>query len=192
MEPLSDAELKVQQRGVILASGLALAVCAVVLAAAYLVLPRLFEFPGTLPERMAFAIQADLFVFLWVAFGVRQVADGRFRSAADNRGSAYGPPSPRLAIPVAFLQNTLEQAALAAVAHLALSTLLSGSALSLVVGAVILFGAGRLCFLKGYSRGARGRAFGLVLTAIPTIAAYVWTVYLVGRNLILEAGPSSG
>lgn len=128
MAPLSRAELKIQQRGVVLAAGLALVVCALVLALAYVCLPHLFEFPKSLAERMAFAVQAEVFVFLWVVFGVRQVADGRFRSAADNRGSAYAPPSGRLAIPVAFLQNTLEQAVMAAGAHLALATLVAGNA----------------------------------------------------------------
>jgi len=184
MAPLSDAELKTQQRGVVLAAGLALVVCALVLTAAYVCLPGLFEFPQDLPERMAFAVRAEVFVFLWVLFGVRQVSDGRFRSAADNRGSAYGSPSRSLAIPVAFLQNTLEQAVIAAGAHLALSTLVSGNALSLIVGAVVLFGIGRVCFLLGYARGARGRAFGMVLTVVPTLAAYGLAVYLIGSAVI--------
>jgi hypothetical protein len=186
MAPLSDAELKTQQRGVVLAAGLALIVCAATLAAAYVGLPRFFEFPLGLAERMAFAVQADVFVFLWVVFGVRQVADRRFRSAADNRGSAFGPPSRRLAIPVAFLQNTLEQAVMAAGAHLALATLVAGDGLSLIVGAVALFGIGRVCFLVGYPMGARGRAFGVVLTVIPTMAAYGLAVYLIGKAMIAQ------
>ncbi len=184
--PLSDAELKTQQRGVVLAAGSALVVCALVLVLAYVCLPPLIEFPKSLAERMAFAVQADVFVFLWVVFGVRQVADGRFRSAADNWGSAYAPPSGRLAIPVAFLQNTLEQAVVAAGAHLAFATLVVGNPLSLIVGAVVLFGVGRVCFLLGYSKGASGRAFGLVLTVIPTMAAYGLAVYLIGKTMIAQ------
>lgn len=182
--PLSEAELKVQQRGVLIAAAMAVVVCASGLTLAYVCLPRFLEFPNGLAERMAFALQADVFVLLWIVFGVRQVAHVRFRSASDNRGSAYGPPSPRLAIPVAFLQNTLEQAVAAVGAHLALSTMVTGNALALIVGAVALFGLGRICFLAGYPKGARGRAFGVVLAVLPTLAAYGFVLILVGRTVM--------
>lgn len=109
MAPLSDPELKTQQRGVVLAAGLALIVCAATLAAAYVGLPRFFEFPQGLAERMAFAVQADVFVFLWVVFGVRQVADGRFRSAADNRGSAFTRPVVASRSPWPFFRTPLSK-----------------------------------------------------------------------------------
>src|SRR3546814_5279956 len=54
------------------------------------------------------------------------VSRGRFHSAIDNPGSAFAPPSPAIAVQVAFLQNTLEQAVAAVGAHLALATLISG------------------------------------------------------------------
>lgn len=38
-----------------------------------------FEFPVDLTARIAFAIPADVFVFLWIIVGVRMVAgDSRF------------------------------------------------------------------------------------------------------------------
>lgn len=186
---LSAVELKTEQHGILLASGLAFVVCALVLAASYIVLPRYFEFPSGLAERIAFALQADVFILLWVVFGVRQVSSGRYRSAEDNRGSAYGPPSRHLAIPVAFLQNTLEQAVTAAGAYMVVATLVSGVALSLVVGGVVLFGVGRVCFLLGYPGGASGRAFGMAVTAIPTVAAYGLAVFLIGRELLNRISP---
>src|SRR3546814_6818027 len=64
------------------------------------------------------------------------VSRGRFHSAIDNPGSAFAPPSPAIAVQVAFLQNTLEQAVAAVGAHLALATLISGPPLALIPGAV--------------------------------------------------------
>ncbi|MBQ1762512.1 MAG: MAPEG family protein [Aquincola sp.] len=106
------------------------------------------------------------------------VSSGRFHSAADNRGSAFSAPSPSLAIKVAFLQNTLEQATMAVGIHLALASLLTGPALFSVPAAVALFGVGRVAFLKGYPKGAGARSFGMATTAIPTVVGCVWTIGL--------------
>lgn len=175
---LSQAELKTEQRRVLVWSAAAFAFCTLVLFASYSLLPIWFEFPSGLAERIAFALQVDLFVFAWVVFALRQVSKIRYYSAADNRGSAYNPPSPRLAVSAAFLQNTLEQAVTAAGAHMALATLITGPSLALIVGAAVLFGVGRVTFLLGYPRGAGGRAFGMATTAIPTAAAYLWALGL--------------
>jgi len=125
-----------------------------------------------------------LFLLLWVLLGVRLVAHGRFRSLNDIRGSAFGPPSPAIAVPVAFLQNTLEQAIIAIGAHIALATLLSGASLSLIPTMVFLFAVGRLTFLRGYPQGAHGRAFGIVTTVIPSLLGYILVVALIIGNLI--------
>jgi hypothetical protein len=135
------------------------------------ILPRWFRFPVDLPARLVFALRADLFVLLWVVLGIVLVALGRGRSAADIGGAASS-PSPAIAVRVAFLQNTLEQAVIAAGAHLALATLLEGPALASIAVAVVLFGLGRLAFLAGYARGAGGRAFGMATTFLPTGAGY--------------------
>jgi hypothetical protein len=147
-------------------------------------LPLVWTFPDGLAERIAFALQAAVFVLLWVVLGVRLVASGRYRSAADNRGSAYGPPSPALAIKVAFLQNTLEQAVMTIGAYLALATLAPRDDLSLIVGAVLLFAIGRATFLRGYPHGAGGRAFGVAVTALPMVAAYGYAIVLIALNLV--------
>lgn len=171
-------ELKSEQQK-IRRNALAAAVfCALMMAAAYSILPRHFEFPVELIERLAFALRADVFVFFWVLLGVRLVAKRRFNSSADINGAAFGPPSAAIALDVAFLQNTLEQTVIAVGAHLALATVLSGSALSLIVASVLLFGIGRVTFLLGYRRGAGGRAFGMVTTALPTLAGYVFAIGL--------------
>ncbi len=79
-------------------------------------------------------------------------------------------------MPAAFLQNTLEQAFIAIVGHLALATTAGEASLGYVVGAVALFCLGRVTFLRGYPQGAAGRAFGIATTAIPTIGAYIWAL----------------
>lgn len=159
-----------------------LALVAVPLAAALgvVLLPRIFEFPTDLAQRLAFAMLANAFVLVWVAAGVLMVSTMRMASPQDIGGAAAGPPSDRLAIRVAFLQNTLEQAVLAAGLYLALATLVSGRWLSLIVVGVVFFGAGRILFLRGYAKGAPGRALGMSLTMMPTLLGYLLVIVLVG------------
>jgi len=176
LKPEQPEELQEEQRKVVWRSVWALGFCALMLGGGYVTLPRYYEFPRDLSERLAFAIRADVFVLLWVLLGVRMVSRGRFRSPADIAGSAFATPSPRLAVRVAFLQNTLEQAVVAIGCHLAIATLISGPALALVATAVVLFGIGRVAFLVGYPKGAGGRAFGMVTTSLPTFAGYLWAI----------------
>jgi MAPEG family protein len=175
---LEPEELRAEQRKVIWRAVGALVFCVLLLGIGYVMLPRYYSFPRDLPERLAFAMRADVFVLVWVLLGVRMVSKGRFLSPADIAGSAFTPPSPRLAVRVAFLQNTLEQAVVAVGCHVALATLVSGPELSLIVTAVVLFGIGRVAFLLGYPQGAGGRAFGMVTTSLPTFAGYLWAVLL--------------
>lgn len=177
-QPLSPphVDLPKEQRAVLRQSLLAFAVCGPTLALASLGLPRIFTFPEALAERLAFALRADLVIALWVVLGVRMVAKVRFRSAEDNAGSAYSRPSARLAVPKAFLQNTLEQAFIATIGILALATVEGEAALAYVVGTVVLFSLGRVTFLRGYPRGAGGRAFGIATTALPALGAYGWAL----------------
>ena len=177
-QPLSPphVDLPREQRAVVRASLLAFAVCAPTLGLASLGLPQLFDFPSALAERLAFALRADLVIALWVMLSVRMVSKVRFESAEDNAGSAYSPPSPRLAVPKAFLQNTLEQAFIATLGILALATVGGEAALAYIVATVALFSLGRVTFLRGYPRGAGGRAFGIATTALPSIGAFGWAV----------------
>lgn len=184
LRPPEEVDLAREERAIRLAGTAALLFSGAAFAAGYYVLPRLFAFPTDLAERLAFGVQASAFVLLWVVVGVLMVSTGRRRSAADIGGSAAGPPSGALAIKSAFLQNTLEQAVLAAGAYLALATLLSGAWLSLIVVAVALFAVGRILFYVGYPRGARGRALGMTLTMTPTILGYPLVVVLLVLKLV--------
>lgn len=164
-----------EQRAVLYASAAAIAVCAAVLSASYVWLP-----PSVLGldavmdagERIAFALKADMLVFLWLAWCVRAVSSGRFRSPADIGGSAYAPPSPAIAVQAAVLQNSLEQTVLAVGAHLGLAAVLRGHELVLIPALVLLYLAGRVSFAVAYPGGAAARAFGMALTGVSTIAAF--------------------
>jgi len=184
VDPRDD--LKPEREKIRRAAVAAIAFCALAFAGGWNVLPRYVDFPNDLLQRIAFVLQADTFVLLWVVVGVGMVARGRRHSAADIHAAVSGPPSPRIAVQVAFLQNTLEQAVLAIGAHLALATLTSGHVLALIVVAVVLFGIGRLTFLAGYRKGAHGRAFGMVTTIIPTLAAYALVVVLIVQTVLLD------
>lgn len=179
-----EVDLAAEQRSILRNAAWSALLCVVVAMAFCRVLPHFFQPPEALVERIAFAVKADLFVLVWLLIAVRMVSSGRFRSAADNRGSAFSPPSPSLAIKVAFLQNTLEQAVLAVGAHVVLATVVSGAELFVIPAAVVLFGIGRIAFLKGYPRGAGARSFGMATTALPTAAAFAWAIYLIGRDLL--------
>ena len=83
-----------------------------------------------------------------------------------------------------FLGTSLEQAFLAVVALTALVTVDGEAPLAYAIGALLCFGVGRLTFLRGYSHGAGGRAFGMVTTVLPTLGALGWVVVdLVGKAL---------
>lgn len=179
----AHVDLAYEQRRILRSAAMAGVLCGAVLVGACYFLPRLIVPPESLAERIAFALQADLFVLIWLVIGTRMVSSGRFHSAADNRGSAFSPPRPRIAIQVAFLQNTLEQAVMAVGVHVALASLLVGSALFYIPAAAALFSVGRLVFLKGYPEGAAARSFGMATTAIPTVAGYVWAIALVIQNI---------
>lgn len=160
--------------------------CAPVLGAAAWWLPRQLEFPTEMAERLAFAARASLFVVMWVLIGVGTIARLRRKTPQDNAGSAYGPPSEQLRVPLAFLQNTLEQAVLASFAILALATLEGEAPLAYIVGMVALFAVGRITFRRGYPRGAPGRAFGIVTTLLPTYGAFAWVIFDVIVGLLQD------
>lgn len=164
-----------EQRGVVFASAAAIAVCAAVLVLSYLWFTgSLFGLDAGMEagERIAFALKAEILVFLWLAGCVRAVSSGRFRSPTDIRGSAYAPPSPAIAVQAAVLQNSLEQTVLAVGAHLALAAVLRGDELVLIPALVLLYLAGRVSFAAAYARGAAARAFGMALTGASTMAAF--------------------
>ena len=162
------------QRGIVLASAIAIGVTALALATAYYGLtPHWVGIEGAPPlaERLAFALKWNVLMLLWLAGCVRAVSSGRFRSEADIKGSAYAPPSPAIAVHASVLQNSLEQTVLAFGANLTLAALLRGSELVVIPTLVALFLVGRITFAWFYPKGAVARAFGMALTGAALIAS---------------------
>lgn len=173
--------LDTEQKVILGWSALAVLVTVAVLGAGYRWLPAGYlglNETMTAGERIAFALKADLLIFLWLAGCLRAVASGRFRTPADRKGAAYGPPTPSLAIRIAILQNSLEQTVLVVGAHLILATVLRGSELVLIPLSVFLYLSGRAAFAINYRKGAVARAFGMALTGAPIIAGYMLAIAL--------------
>ncbi|MDP9139557.1 MAG: MAPEG family protein [Pseudomonadota bacterium] len=177
----TNSELRKEQQKINIAIAVSFFFCLVVVAGAIFLIPGVFLLPIEFGERIAFALQANIFVLVWVVIAVGMVSHGRRHSAADICGSAYAAPSPSIAVRVAFLQNTLEQSVIAAGAYLALATLLSGPALAFIPASVLLFAIGRVTFYLGYPKGAGARAFGIATTMLPTLAGYIWAIFLIAK-----------
>jgi uncharacterized membrane protein YecN with MAPEG domain len=170
----------VKQRGV--AAGMAAGVAATALG--LLCSPSWFgvAVPSDVAGRLAFAVRADGLIMVWLVAAIANVARGRFFSAADIDGSGFGTASDRIAVDVAVVQNTLEQAVLAAVLYPALACLRAPDEAAMIPALAALFCVGRLCFWVGYRFGAPWRAFGFAATFYPTVFGYfVVIVRLVAR-----------
>jgi hypothetical protein len=183
MNRMPAVDLAQERRALFKRAAVAIALCAVVLVLAGAVLPKVLSFPDDDAVRWTFWARLQLVPWLWVAYAMGAVSRARRQSAQDVMGSAYGTPSEIVAVRRAFLQNTLEQAALWTSASLALTTWLHGSALAVLIGAAILFCLGRFSFLRRYPDGAAARGFGFVLTALPTLAGFAAAVGLLVRDL---------
>ena len=168
MSKKSKVTLDAEQKNTFRASALALMVSALLLGAGYFLLPsEVFGLTRarTVGERIAFALQADLLVFMWFAWCVRNASAGAFHNSADKAAAA-------------ILQNTLEQTVLAVGAHTILATVLRGPELILIPLLVVHFILGRLIFSLAY-RQSSWRAFGMALTAAPTDASFVLAAALI-------------
>ncbi|TVR13051.1 MAG: hypothetical protein EA395_04755, partial [Phormidium sp. GEM2.Bin31] len=75
----SDAQVNLQQEELAIrrAGTLSLLLCGLCFGLGYVTLPPVFEFPAELVNRLAFALQASLFVLIWVLIGVIMVSTGR-------------------------------------------------------------------------------------------------------------------
>jgi hypothetical protein len=160
--------LDAEQRGVARGMAAGAVVSAAVLGLGALLPAVALPASDAMADRLAFALRCDLVLALWLIATIGAVAKGRFFSPKDIAGSGFGPPTPKLAIARAVLQNTHEQATIAAAAHLALATVLPLAAMGLIPLLVLLFSLGRAAFWAGYAGGAGSRAFGFATTFYPT------------------------
>jgi hypothetical protein len=105
----------------------------------------------------------------WLAFAVALQARHRFFSAPDIDGAGLTTASPRAQLLQALIQNTSEQALLAALAYAAWLLATPTLAPAPAIHCAMLFSLGRLLFFAGYARGAVARSLGFALTFYPTV-----------------------
>lgn len=168
-----EVDMAAEERGIRIGTTIALIVTIAGFVAAYRVLPMGVDLPTELPERLSFAAVGGACVTLVVMVAILMVSTTRRFSPADIGGQAAGPPSQKLAVKSAFLQNTLEQAFIAWGFFLGLAALAGGAWLALIPVSVVLFWIGRVLFYMGYERGARGRSLGMSLTMLPSVVGYL-------------------
>lgn len=173
-----DVDMEVEEGAIRRGTTIALLLTMAGYSSAYYLLPMTLEFPVALEKRLATGAVASFFVVIWVLIGVMMVSTARRSSPDDIGGAAAGPPSEKVAIKAAFLQNTLEQAVIAVAFFAALCAVAGGAWLALLPVAVVFFAVGRVLFYRGYPRGAKGRAFGMGLTMTPSLVGYVVVIGL--------------
>lgn len=123
-------------------------------------------------SRLAYAMRWLLAPGLTLLVGVWIAARRGFLSDAID--GTRTPASHSLEINLRYNQNTLEQVVLAAIAWGALSLELPLARFYLVPAMAVAFLIGRAAFWIGYLIHPMGRAFGMVVTVVPTFCAYAW------------------
>lgn len=123
-----------------------------------------------------------VFAFGWllapgIALAVGVIAAGRRGFYADAVDGTRTPADHGLEINLRYNQNTLEQTVLAAIAWTSLALVLPLHWLAAIPAMALLFLVGRTTFWIGYRIWPPLRAFGMVVTALPTFAAYAWLVW---------------
>ena len=110
---------------------------------------------------------------IFVAYCVARLAALRFFNSQDMDCLPGTTQSEKASTYQRILQNTLEQSFLAVCAYLSWAMLASPASLSVLPAAALLFAIGRMLFIVGYGRGAKGRSLGFALTFFPTVLLFV-------------------
>lgn len=57
------------------------------------------------------------------------------------------------------------------------------AAMAYITDSIPLFAFGRIAFATGYPSGAGGRAFGMAVTALPSVGAILWVIADIAADL---------
>ena len=148
----------------------------------WLYAPQLLAFvrlpADTTADRLAFAAHWLIVPGMMLLAGVMGASRRGFYAEAIE--GTRTPANWSLEVNLRYNQNTVEQLLLAAIAWVALAVALPRESLIAIPASAILFGVGRVTFWIGYAAHPLARSFGMTLTALPTIAAYLW---LIARHL---------
>lgn len=182
--PPDRVDMEAEERAIRRDTSLAFVATLAIFAGAYWLAPRLVDLPTAAAERLAFAALTWAVPCLVLLVAILMVSTARRFSPEDIGGQAAGPPSERVAVKAAFLQNTLEQTVLSGGFYLALAAVAGGPWLALLPGAAFLFVVGRVLFYRGYRGGAKGRSLGMALTMTPCVVGFP----LVGALAVFGGG----
>jgi hypothetical protein len=172
------------QRGVL--RGMALGACIAIGLVGYGIASNPLGYPDQLSaaERISVALESGALLALFLAVSVARLARHRFFTPEDIDGGGLNPGSQQALLLQTLLQNTLEQAVLAFLVHLAWSVVMPATSLSVIPLAALAFAIGRLLFFVGYDKGAPSRALGFALTFYPSLAMLLCIlVVLLGNAL---------
>ena len=174
-----------KQRGVLKGMTIGAATSLIVIIAAILLGPALLSPEASAGERLAFAIEVDAFLTLWLGVSIGLLARHRFFTPEDIDGGGLSRGSETAKVLQATLQNTLEQTVLAVLVHLGWATLMPVSWMAAIPAAAILFLSGRVLFIRGYRGGAPSRAVGFALTFYPSVLMLVIVIGAVIRKFVV-------
>jgi hypothetical protein len=178
-----------KQQGVLQGMALGAAIAVSLVAVGILLNP--FRFPAglSIPGRISVASQSAGLLAICLAVAVGRLAAHRFFTPEDIDGGGLHRGSDRAILLQSLLQNTLEQAVLAALVYLAWAVTMPPSWLSVVPLAAICFAIGRILFFRGYSKGAPARALGFTMAFYPSLAMLVCMAVVAAASLGASGGP---
>lgn len=170
--PPGEIDMIAAERAIRRGSTLATIIALAGFLAGFWVAPQITTLPTDLSERLAFAALCWAVPCFVLLISISMVSTARRFSPDDIGGQAARPPSDKLAIKAAFLQNTLEQTVLAGGFYFALAAVAGGAWLALLPVAAFLFVIGRILFYRGYAGGVEGRALGMAMTMMPSALGF--------------------
>jgi hypothetical protein len=168
--------LDTTQRGVAVGMASALVTAVVVMWAAPRFVPAHFLIGDELRVRLQAAAWSVLLAAFPLFVCIARLAKHRFFTAADNLGSGLTQDTARAKLLQALLQNTLEQACLAAAAYFGAALILPLHHVPAIPAAALMLLVGRLLFFARYEQGAPARALGFALTFYPTVILLLATI----------------
>jgi len=175
--------LNTKQKAVVRSVTLAAMIVAVALGLSFAM--PLTALPADDPgARVSWALMWAILPLLALMVSVMRVANHRFATPEDIDGSGLTVGTTRVHVLRALLQNTLEQAVLAAGAYGVGAVALPHGWLRFIPAAAVLFAIGRVLFARGYERGAAGRGLGFGLTAYPTFGLLVTVAIVLAGRLV--------
>ena len=154
------------------ASGVAVMALSVWLLAGALPSPSM---AGTLAERLAYALQANVVALVPLFVMIAHVGNSRFLSEAID--PTRHAESQAMEIDGRVVDNTLQQNFVFALATLALATVLPRNSLQVVWACTIVFVVARVVFWFGYRRHPLYRAPGMSATAYLNLGMILYVLY---------------